>query len=75
MLAVTQKQMRMIDEYMIGVLKIPGVVLMENAALGVIGRILKEFPDERPRTLVLCGLGNNGGDGFAIARGLKARGF
>jgi NAD(P)H-hydrate epimerase len=75
MLAVTQKQMRMIDEYMIGVLKIPGVLLMENAALGVIGRILKDFPDERPGVLVVCGLGNNGGDGFAIARGLLARGF
>ncbi len=75
MLAVTQKQMRMIDEYMIGELKIPGIVLMENAAIGVIGRILKNYPDERPGVLVICGLGNNGGDGFAVARGLLARGF
>jgi NAD(P)H-hydrate epimerase len=75
MLLMTQAQMRRIDEYMIHTLKIPGVVLMENAALGVIGRILKEFPKERPRAFVFCGVGNNGGDGFAVARGLLARGF
>jgi len=75
MLVVTQKQMRQIDEYMIKTLKIPGIVLMENAALGVIGRIVKEFGEERPTALVFCGPGNNGGDGFAVARGLLARGF
>ncbi len=75
MLVVTQKQMKRIDEYMIGTLRIPGIVLMENAALGVIGRILKECGDRRPPVLVFCGPGNNGGDGFAVARGLLARGF
>ena len=75
MLVVTRGQMRKIDEYMIGVLKIPGIVLMENAALGVIGRIEKEFGGVRPSALIFCGPGNNGGDGFAVARGLLARGF
>lgn len=61
--------MRRIDKYCIEVLKIPGIVLMENAALKVVNNInLKDFES----FLILCGSGNNGGDGFAVARHLFA---
>ena len=71
--ALTAQKSRELDGYMIEVLKIPGIVLMENAALGVIGEILKY--KEKGKACVFCGCGNNGGDGFAVARGLLARGW
>ncbi|MEY7999195.1 NAD(P)H-hydrate dehydratase [Clostridium sp. Mt-5] len=58
---------RDIDNYAIGELKIPSIVLMENAALRVIKNIdLKNLDN----FCVICTKGNNGGDGFAIARHL-----
>ncbi|WP_368489635.1 NAD(P)H-hydrate dehydratase [Clostridium sp. BJN0013] len=58
---------RAIDSYAINQLKIPGIVLMENAALKVIKNIdlanCNSF-------CVICTRGNNGGDGFAVARHL-----
>lgn len=47
----------------------PGIVLMENAGAGVVEHVLEEFPDHH-EFLVLCGPGNNGGDGFVAARHL-----
>jgi NAD(P)H-hydrate epimerase len=59
--------MREIDKYSIETLKIPGIVLMENAAL----KIVKNIDVEKINScVVVCGKGNNGGDGFAIARHL-----
>lgn len=59
--------MKEIDNYCIGDLKLPGIVLMENAALKVVGNLdLKNINC----FAVVCGKGNNGGDGFAIARHL-----
>lgn len=53
---------------------IPGLVLMENAARGVVDFLARRYaPLERQRVLILCGKGNNGGDGFAIARQLRMR--
>jgi NAD(P)H-hydrate epimerase len=50
---------------------IPSIVLMENAALRVVEFLEMEFtPLREKRIVVLCGKGNNGGDGFAIARHL-----
>ena len=46
---------------------IPGPVLMERAALCIADVINKRYKDDR-RILILCGSGNNGGDGFAAAR-------
>lgn len=61
--------MREIDKYCIETLKIPGIVLMENAAL----KVLKNLDLENNNSFaVICGKGNNGGDGFAIARHLQA---
>lgn len=74
--AVTPEQMKAIDRHAISVLGIPGVVLMENAGVRVFEaavRMLKSMKD--PRVLVLCGKGNNGGDGFVAARYLYNDGF
>lgn len=53
-------------------LGIPGIVLMERASAGMAREILARF-DVR-RALVVCGGGNNGGDGFVIARELHRAG-
>ncbi|MEA2326789.1 MAG: ADP-dependent NAD(P)H-hydrate dehydratase / NAD(P)H-hydrate epimerase, partial [Thermoanaerobaculia bacterium] len=52
---------------------IPSIVLMENAALAVVDAIGEHYPD-CDRAAIFCGLGANGGDGFAIARQLEQRG-
>jgi NAD(P)H-hydrate epimerase len=54
---------------------IPGLQLMENAAIAVVDSIEKRLgPLEGKRGIVLCGKGNNGGDGAAAARHLRLRG-
>ncbi|ARE38476.1 NAD(P)HX epimerase [Rhodovulum sp. P5] len=57
---------------------VSGLSLMERAGRGVVDAILDEWPELRAApavAVVLCGPGNNGGDGFVIARLLKARGW
>ena len=64
------KDIRKIDEYCTKKLKIPLLVLVENAALGV----LKYLELEKNNTfMVVCGIGNNGADGLAIARQLISK--
>ena len=72
MKAVGAETMRAIDEYAIDEYGIPGIVLMENAALGILEE-MQAYRDKR--ILVLCGKGNNGGDGYALARHLYHRGY
>lgn len=72
---VTSEDMRRIDAWAIEKVGIPGPVLMENAGLCVIevvGRIFRGF--QGLRVAVLCGRGNNGGDGLVVARHLLNRG-
>lgn len=53
---------------------IPGIVLMESAAARVVEYIARRFaPVGEQRIAVVCGKGNNGGDGLAIARQLHIR--
>jgi len=73
MKVATALQMRNIDSEAINRYGIPGIVLMENAAIRAANCILCRF--ERGRCVVVCGRGNNGGDGFAIARHLYNAGI
>jgi NAD(P)H-hydrate epimerase len=68
--------MRASDKRAINEFQIPGLILMESAALRVVDSIESKFPVAiDPFVVVLCGKGNNGGDGFAVARHLCARGY
>ncbi len=70
---VRKKQMQSLDTYMMEQLRIPSRVLMENAAFGISSAVTEKF-GTNAKVLVLCGMGNNGGDGFAAARQLEAKG-
>ena len=71
---LTAKQMQQADRSTIREVGIPGVVLMENAGAGVVAAmsgVIRDF--DAKKYLVVCGKGNNGGDGFVIARRLHQR--
>lgn len=74
MKVLTAESMRALDQRAIREIGIPGLVLMENAALGVVEAIFERYPDSCSAA-IFCGPGNNGGDGLAIARRLDARGY
>ena len=59
-----------IDSFVINELKIPSIVLMENAAISFV----KHIDENEDNFLIICGNGNNGGDGYAIARQLFSKG-
>lgn len=69
----TGEQMRRADLYTIEEIGVPSMVLMERAALEVV-RCMEEEQLNFRRVLVICGSGNNGGDGYAIARLLHLKG-
>ena len=69
----TGEQMRRADLYTIEEIGVPSMVLMERAALEVVRCMEEEQLDFR-KVLVSCGSGNNGGDGYAIARLLHLKG-
>jgi NAD(P)H-hydrate epimerase len=68
---MTRKEVRDVDAWAINKAGIPGIVLMENA-----GRSCAELAMEllkgvkAPKVIIFCGAGNNGGDGYVIARHL-----
>lgn len=66
--------MKAVDRKTIEDIGIPSLVLMERAALSVV-ECVKEYAMKESRIGVLCGTGNNGGDGVAVARLLVADGF
>ena len=75
-LAVSREQMRQIDTAAIEHFGIPGMVLMENAGRAVADEVAALL-DERVNAsvMIVCGAGNNGGDGFVAARHLMNRGY
>src|SRR5664279_5402197 len=73
MRVLTAAQMREVDRQTIE-MGIPGIVLMENAAHRVVEFLAEHCaPLSEQRIVVLCGKGNNGGDGLAVARQLFTR--
>ena len=69
-------EMQELDRYTIEEFGIPGLILMENAGRGVTEIILEKFaPEAANGVIIVCGPGNNGGDGFVIARHLAQRGY
>lgn len=76
MKVLSAEQMRELDRETIEEIGIPGAVLMENAGRGAAESIVARFADLFPGpVLVLAGKGNNGGDGYVIARCLQQRGW
>lgn len=70
---LTAEQMRNIDRRATESFGVPSIVLMENAAIAVVDAIFEHYPNA-DRIAIFCGLGANGGDGFAVARHLENRG-
>src|SRR5687767_4218497 len=71
---LSRDEVRDLDRRAIEEFGLPGVVLMENAGRGAAELLVSLNPDRKP-VVVLCGPGNNGGDGFVIARHLDNRGW
>ena len=73
---VTASEIREMDRLAIEEIGIPGIVLMENAARSAGSVFLEQFnPGPGSRLVIVCGKGNNGGDGFAMARHLCRSGL
>jgi NAD(P)H-hydrate epimerase len=76
MRVLTSAQMREADRRTIDEIGVPSAVLMENAGRQVVAAMVSAFDDlDTMRVAILCGRGNNGGDGFVVARVLAARGI
>ncbi|MFX0544696.1 NAD(P)H-hydrate epimerase [Roseovarius sp. S1116L3] len=76
--ALTAAQMRAIEQAAILSGAVTGRTLMERAGHGVVEAVLAKWPalsTGAHRAVVLCGPGNNGGDGFVVARLLQGRGW
>lgn len=71
---VTAEVMREMDRAAIEEYGMPGVSLMENAGAGTAGAIGRRWPNLR-NAAIICGAGNNGGDGYVIARHLIGSGI
>ena len=68
---MTREEVRAFDAWAINTLGIPGVVLMENAGRSCAELVIEKIADiVNPRVCIFCGIGNNGGDGYVIARHL-----
>ena len=66
---LNREQLRSIDRIAIDEYQMQGIVLMENAGCGAAGMINLHAP--LGKIVILCGGGNNGGDGYVIARHLQ----
>jgi ADP-dependent NAD(P)H-hydrate dehydratase / NAD(P)H-hydrate epimerase len=71
---VTSKEMSSLDKYAINTIGIPGLSLMELAGAGTARLIMERWPIDDAGITVVCGKGNNGGDGLVVARHLHNNG-
>jgi len=68
---ISRENVRALDEDAVDEYGIPGIVLMENAASAIMAAVCEMIEGSAdPFVLIYCGTGNNGGDGFALARKL-----
>jgi hydroxyethylthiazole kinase-like uncharacterized protein yjeF len=73
---VKAAEMQQMDRMAIEEIGIPGIVLMENAGRGAARFFLEHFtPSSNDNVVILCGRGNNGGDGYVVARHLGQAGI
>ncbi|MBN1381280.1 MAG: NAD(P)H-hydrate dehydratase [Deltaproteobacteria bacterium] len=70
----TVEQMRAMDRYAIEKLGIPEEILMENAGHAAAAILAQAFGIKDKKFVILCGIGNNGGDGLVVARLVHAEG-
>jgi NAD(P)H-hydrate epimerase len=71
---MSREEVRAFDAWAINTIGIPGVVLMENAGRSCAELIIDKLEDvAEPKVCIFCGTGNNGGDGYVIARHLINR--
>jgi NAD(P)H-hydrate epimerase len=76
MKTVTSKNMQEIDRRAIEKYNIPSIVLMENAGIAVTDTAVTVIEKSSSKKVaIICGKGNNAGDGFVAARQLKTRGY
>jgi NAD(P)H-hydrate epimerase len=76
MKVATAEEMQELDRKAIETYRIPGIVLMENAGRGAAEVISNFFPEiHKKKVAIIAGKGNNGGDGFVIARYLLNQGI
>lgn len=74
---VTGKEMKLLDDNTSKHFKVPSMVLMEQAAMNFVQELITyfELTNGNQKVLVVCGNGNNGADGIAIARLLNQKGI
>ncbi len=74
--SLTREEMRELDREAIEEYKIPGIILMENAGRNVAEEVMKMIHNLQAfKIAILCGKGNNGGDGYVVARHLHNHGI
>ncbi len=72
MRSLSREEVRRVDAFAIETLGIPGVILMENAGMACAQQVVEMLAGTgRKRVAVVAGSGNNGGDGFVLARHLR----
>ena len=74
MRSVTTAAMRQLDRRAAGEFRIPTLILMENAGRSV-ADLAEKMVQKKANIFIVCGKGNNGGDGFVAARHLLNRGY
>ena len=72
---VNAEQMSALDRHTIDQLGVPGITLMTRAGEAVAAECLRLVPDPQGKVVLVCGKGNNGGDGFVAARSLLEAGM
>jgi ADP-dependent NAD(P)H-hydrate dehydratase / NAD(P)H-hydrate epimerase len=77
-LVLSVAESRAVDQQLVRRSGLPSLLLMENAGRGIAELVLRRLPEGRPdrgrRVAIVCGPGNNGGDGFVVARHLALAG-